>query len=181
MTPRLFAVYLGGRAPRANIELHDMVFAAGEAIEDCYRQILDRWFGTPGHVHIDSVLELDIVDGWKIELARAPAGQKEKLFFVNLGAYNSIDFTELHAASFHVASEAPQAKAAALAQHFREGVTEPHKDDLIDVDDCLAIEGAGGWHVTLTRTNAVSMQKPSNRYQAIPKPVIAAWLAGKGG
>ena len=180
MTPRLFAVYLGGRAPRASIELHDMVFVAGEAIEDCHEQILDRWFGTPGHVHIDSVLELDIVDGWKIELAKAPSGQKEKLFFVNLGAYNGSDFTELHAVSFHVATEAPQAKAAALARNFTADVTEPHKDDLFKVDDCFAVESANGWHVTLTRTNAVSAQKPSNQYQAIPKPLIAAWLAGKG-
>ncbi len=180
MTPKLFAVYLGGRAPRAAIELHDMVFVAGEAIEDCYEQILDQWFGTPGRVHIDSFLELDIVDGWKIELAKAPSGQKEKLFFVNLGAYNSTDFTELHAASFHVCAEAPHAKAAALALHFTGGVTEPHKDDLMAVDDCLTIEGAGGWHVRLTRTNAVSAQTPSNQYHAIPKPVIAAWMATNG-
>ncbi len=177
--PRLFAVYLGGRAPRAAIELHDMVFVAGETIEDCYEQILDKWFGTPGRVHIDSILELDIVDGWKIELTQAAPAQKEKLFFVNLGAYNGSEFTELHAVSFHVCSEAPQAKAAALARHFTSGVTEPHRDDLVDVDDCLAIEGAGGWRIALTRTNAVSAQRPSNAYHAIPKPVVAAWLAGK--
>jgi len=36
-TPKkLFAVYLGGRAPRCNTELHDVVFVAGEAIEACY-------------------------------------------------------------------------------------------------------------------------------------------------
>jgi hypothetical protein len=176
---RLFAVYLGGRAPRASIELHDMVFVAGDAIEDCHEQILAQWFGTPGHVHIDSWLELDIVDGWKIELKKTPSKQAEKLFFVNLGAYNASDFTELHAVSFHVATEAPQAKAAALARHFTDGVTEPHKDDLCDVDDCLAIKGANGLHVHLTRTNAVSANKPANRYQAIPKAVIAAWLARK--
>ncbi|MBV9549323.1 MAG: DUF1543 domain-containing protein [Alphaproteobacteria bacterium] len=130
-------------------------------------------------MHIDSWLELDIVDGWKIELAKRSAAQKEKLFFVNLGAYNGSDFTELHAVSFHVADAAPQAKAAALARNFTAGVSEPHKDDLLDIDDCLAIESVGGWHVTMARTNAVSAQKPSNRYQAIPKPVIAAWLAGK--
>jgi hypothetical protein len=177
MTPKLFAVYLGGRAPRARIELHDMAFVAGDAIEDCYEQILGQWFGAPGHVHIDSWLELDIVDGWKIELSKTPSPQKEKLFFVNLGAYNGSDFTELHAISFHVAADAPQAKAAALARHFTAGVTEPHKDDLVDVDDCLAVTGPKGLHVHLTRTNAVSAQKPSNAYQAIPKTVIAAWLA----
>jgi hypothetical protein len=177
MTPRLFAVYLGGRAARASIELHDMVFVAGDAIEDCYDQILDLWFGTPGRVHIDSYLELDIVDGWKVELTRAPSPQGEKLFFVNLGAYDGSGFTELHAVSFHVAAEGRQAKAAALARHFTAGVTEPHKDDLIDVDDCLAVEGANGLYVTLTRTNAVSANKPSNAYHSIPKAVVAAWMA----
>jgi len=181
MRPRLFAVYLGGRALRASIELHDMIFAAGDSIEDCHEQILDQWFGTPGQVHIDSWLELDIVDGWKVELAKAPARQKEKLFFVNLGAYNGRDFTELHAVSFHVAAEAPQAKAAALARHFQDGVREPHKDDLLDVDDCIAIAGANGLHIHLTRTNAVSANTPSNRYEAIPKAVTAAWLARRSG
>lgn len=179
MSPRLFAVYLGGRAPRAAIELHDMVFVAGDSIEDCYGQVLDQWFGTPGRVHIDSFLELDIVDGWKIELARAPAPQKEKLFFVNLGAYNGSDFTELHAVSFHVCAHAPTAKAAAMAKHFTRGETEPHKDDLLDVDDCIAIDAVNGWRVTLTRTNAVSAMRPSNAYHSIPKAVVAAWLAGK--
>ena len=179
MTAKLFAVYLGGRAPRASIELHDMVFVAGDSIEDCHGQILDKWFGTPGRVHIDSWLELDIVDGWKVELTKAAVPQKEKLFFVNLGAYNGIDFTELHAVSFHVAAEEPHAKAAALARHFTGGVTEPHKDDVLDVDDCIAIDSINGLCVKLTRTNAVSANKPSNRYQSIPKPVVAAWLAKK--
>ena len=76
MTARLFAVYLGGRAPRASIELHDMVFVAGEAIEDCYDQLLDKWFGTPGWVHIDSWLELDIVDGWKVELTKTTSQKR---------------------------------------------------------------------------------------------------------
>ena len=36
MTQKLFAVYLGGRAPKANIELHDVVFVVGESIEQTY-------------------------------------------------------------------------------------------------------------------------------------------------
>ncbi len=32
-TNKLFAVYLGGRAPGANIELHDVVFIVGPTIE----------------------------------------------------------------------------------------------------------------------------------------------------
>ena len=71
--------------------------------------------------------------------------------------------------------------AAALARHFTGGVTQPHRDDLLAVDDCLAIDGAAGWRVGLTRTNAVSQHKPSNRYEPIPKAVVAAWAARRAG
>ena len=81
MTQKLFAVYVGGRAPRANIELHDMIFTAGKRIEDCYGQVLDLWFGTPGDVHIDSWIELDAVDGWRVSLSEKPAAPGPKLFF----------------------------------------------------------------------------------------------------
>jgi len=33
---KLFAVYLGVRADRCNIELHDVVFVVGTSIEDTY-------------------------------------------------------------------------------------------------------------------------------------------------
>jgi hypothetical protein len=177
MSLKLFAVYLGGRAPRANTELHDIVFAVGVRIEDTYEQLLDQWFGAPEGLHIDSWLELDVVDGWAIGLADSPVAHREKLFLVNLGAYNAEDFAELHAVSFHVKARAADAKAAALSRHFTAGVTQPHRDDLIDVDDCLAVFGANGLYVSLTRSNAVSANKPVNAYHPIPTAVIAAWLA----
>ena len=45
--PKLFAVYLGGRAPKCNTELHDVVFAVGASIEDTYDRLLELWFGSP--------------------------------------------------------------------------------------------------------------------------------------
>ena len=154
-----------------------MIFAAGKRIEDCYEQILDLWFGTPGDVHIDSWIELDAVDGWRVGLSETPSARGPKLFFVNLGAYRAGEFTEAHATGFYVAADAMEAKKRALAGLLKTGFTERHKDDLLDIDDCLAIAGANGLHVTLTRTNAVSDLTPNNGYHAIPKPVIAAWLA----
>ncbi|HEY0267276.1 MAG TPA: DUF1543 domain-containing protein, partial [Rhizomicrobium sp.] len=133
---KLFAVYLGGRAPKANTELHDVVFAVGARIEDTYTQLLDKWFGDPVGLHLDSWLELDVVDGYRVSLADAPSPAPEKLWFVNLGAYRDGAFTELHAMGFYVAATAPEARARALAEHFQSGVTEIHKDDLHDVDDC---------------------------------------------
>jgi hypothetical protein len=55
---KLYAVVLGGTAAKSNTELHDVVFAIGENIEDCYFQLLEKWFGLPDKMHIDSYMEL---------------------------------------------------------------------------------------------------------------------------
>jgi hypothetical protein len=174
---KLFAVYLGGRAPKANTELHDVVFVTGPRIEDTYVQLLDKWFGDPKSLHIDSWLELDVVDGWRVTLTDTPSPESEKLFFVNLGAYRDGEFTELHAMGFYVAASAPEAKKRALAEHFKSGFAETHKDDLLDIDDCIALEAVNNLRVALTKTGEISATKPSNGYHIVPKHVIAAYLA----
>jgi hypothetical protein len=173
--PRLFAVTLGGRAPKANTELHDVVFVTGSTIDDTYTQLLDKWFGNPVGLHLDSWLELDVVDGWRISLSPTPDTSGQKLFFVNLGAYDE-NFTELHANGFYVAESALDAKKRALGQFFKDGEALPHKDDLHEIDDCIALDAVSGLHVVLTKTGEVSANKPSNGYHIVPKDVIAAYL-----
>jgi len=165
---KLFAVYLGGRAPKANTELHDVVFAVGARIEDTYAQLLDKWFGDPVGLHIDSWLELDVVDGWRVSLTDAPSSSGAKLFFVNLGAYDHT-FTELHAMGFYVAANAAEAKKQALARHAHDGIDQVHKDDLHCIDDCIALETVGGLRVTLTRTGETSDARPNNGYHLLPR------------
>src|SRR5580698_10089211 len=98
MSPtKLFAVYLGGRAPRCNTELHDVIFVAGSSVEGCYFRIIDKWFGDPMKLHVDSWMELNVVDGHRISLLSSPGASDKKLFFINLGAYTPGQFTELHA------------------------------------------------------------------------------------
>lgn len=176
MSQKLFAVYLGGRVPKANTELHDVVFATGARIEDTYPQLLEKWFGNPVGLHLDSWLELDVVDGYRVSLGGAPDAGGMKLFFVNLGAYDD-NFTELHANGFYVAASAAEAKDRALVQHFTGDYGLPHKDDLHDIDDCIALDTVDGLRVTLTKTGETSANKPSNGYHIVPKDVIAAFLA----
>ena len=172
---KLFAVYLGGRAPKANTELHDVVFVTGARIEDTYTQLLGKWFGDPKSLHIDSWLELDVVDGWRVSLTDAPSSAVEKLFFVNLGAYDD-SFTERHAIGFYVSATPAEAKKRALDEHFKTGFVERHKDDLHAIDDCIALDGVNGLHITLTKTGEASASKPHNGYHVIPKNVLAAYL-----
>src|SRR3984957_17958504 len=99
---KLFAVFLGGRAPRCNTELHDVVFIVGQSIETSYERCMDKWFGDPLQLHIDSWVELQVGDGYRISLQAVPPEPGNKLYFINLGAYLPGQFTEVHANAFVV-------------------------------------------------------------------------------
>ena len=97
---KLFSVFLGGRAYKCNTELHDVVFTLGEKIEDTYTELLAKWFGLPDRLHIDSWVDLNIVEGYKISLSKKKNKSPKKLYFVNLGAYEKNRFEELHESKF---------------------------------------------------------------------------------
>lgn len=57
---KLFAVYLGGRADRCNIELHDVVFVVGSCIEETYR-VSKLWNFTKNVVSSLNLLDQDML------------------------------------------------------------------------------------------------------------------------
>ena len=64
----LFLVVVGGRSPKANIELHDVRWVIGSKIEDTFDQLRNDWFGSNSGFHIDSYKKIDSIDGYKINL-----------------------------------------------------------------------------------------------------------------
>ena len=50
----LYLVVLGGRAEKANIELHDVRWVVGSKIEDTYDTLRKDWFGSSIGLHVDS-------------------------------------------------------------------------------------------------------------------------------
>ena len=50
----LYLVVLGGRANKANIELHDFRWVFGPRIEDTYDNLRKDCFGPPKGLHIDN-------------------------------------------------------------------------------------------------------------------------------
>jgi Domain of Unknown Function (DUF1543) len=173
--PKLFAVYLGGRAPKCNTELHDVVFVVGHSITDTYQRLLELWFGSAEGLHIDSWMELAVVDGHRIRLQKAPAPAEKKLYFVNLGAYADGQFTELHANAFVVAASEREVKTRAKSE-LLQGKVAVHTDDLFDIDDCLEVTSVDGYHVVLESTSDAAPLVPNNGYNIIPRPVIEAYL-----
>ena len=102
---KLYALYLGGRASRCNIELHDVIFAVGSSLKSLYPTVLDKWFGLKDKCHIDSWMTLKQIDNHAITLSQSPpSNQTASLYFINMGAYQPGEFTELHASAFIVAT-----------------------------------------------------------------------------
>jgi len=74
----LYLVVLGGRAKKANIELHDVRWVVGSKIEDTYDTLRKDWFGSPKGLHIDSYKKIRYIDGYKINLINFEKHKIEK-------------------------------------------------------------------------------------------------------
>lgn len=172
---KLFAVYLGGRADRCNIELHDVVFVVGSTIEETYPLLAQKWFGNMQQFHIDSYIELQNIDGYHVELTKDPKeSSSKKLYFINLGAYKSGEFTEYHQSAFYVADSSPEAVKRAKAE-LCQGLHTIHKDDVVvldrvsnptifDVDDILELRQVDDYYVSLTPRMSTYCAIPVSAY-----------------
>ena len=69
---------LGGRAEKANIELHDVRWVVGSKIEDTYDTLRKDWFGSSKGLHIDSYKKIKYIDGHKINLINLEKDKVEK-------------------------------------------------------------------------------------------------------
>ena len=104
----LYLVVLGGRAKKANIELHDVRWVVGSKIEDTFDILRNDWFGYPKGLHIDSYKKIKYIDGYKINLINFEKDKIEKkklvkkkksknnLWFVNIGGYDPSSLQEKH-------------------------------------------------------------------------------------
>ena len=166
----LYLVVLGGRAKKANIELHDVRWVVGSKIEDTFGTLRKDWFGSPKGLHIDSYKKIKYIDGYKINLIffeknRIDKEQllkknkaKKHLWFVNIGGYNPTSMQEKHEFGLVIASNKLEAKKIAKSKWLI-GCKKKHKDDLasleilISCDDCEQIKKIGNWEIELTPDN----------------------------
>ncbi len=137
MKKKLFVVYIGGSTTQSLIELHDMRFVLAETIEDTFETLKKTWWGVPESLHLDCWGALESTDGHKIDVVETPVQASKKLYFINLGAYSSQEFTEVHRNLFLVAETEAEAKKRAVAsiRDFEQG----HKDYLYEVDSAICL------------------------------------------
>ncbi|MCF4010230.1 DUF1543 domain-containing protein [Rheinheimera sp. UJ63] len=156
---KLFMVYLGGTAPGANIEVHDIRFVVGDSIKDTYPQLRQQWFGEAKGLHLDSYLEVHDIDGYHITLVAEPVQQAQKLYFVNFGGYYPAQMAEQHEFMLCVASSAAEAKKRAKAALLIKAQS-PHKDDLLELDDLIQLDQLQGYYIELQPSGANQAQQP---------------------
>ena len=168
----LFLVVLGGKAEKANVELHDVRWVVGSRIEDTYKVLRNDWFGALEGLHIDSYKKINYVDGYKITLKSvdnknlknnkffSSNNTKKNLWFVNIGGYDPSSMQEKHEFGLVVASSKLEAKNLAKSKWLI-GCKKKHKDDitslkiLIGCDNCQLIQRIGSWEIILTEENSV--------------------------
>jgi hypothetical protein len=87
-----------------------MRFVIAKKIKDTYESLKESWWGTIESLHLDAWGALKYADGYNIKISSKPAQETEnKLYFVNLGGYDSSEFTELHKNVFVVAENPSKA------------------------------------------------------------------------
>lgn len=167
---QLYMFYIGGNAGRSNIEVHDIQFVAAAQVEDAYPALRTAWFGDADKLHLDGYMPVTWVGGFDVRLADTPCTSGLRLFFVNMGGYRSDTLAELHDFGLFVAADAESAKAQAKATLLA-GVDQLHKDNLKDVDNCLALGTIDGLHVQLTPNPSGQPDRPAwQGYRPIGTP-----------
>lgn len=145
----LYVVMLGGKHPKANIEVHDVVVVAGDSLESCYPRLRELWFGSLAGMHIDSWLAVDGIEGYQLRLEdNPPEAGALKLFLLNYGGYLPGNFGEEHQFVLQLAHDKAEAKALGK-KRYPPLWDKPHTDAVIDIDDCLAIEQVDGKYLHL--------------------------------
>ena len=164
----LFVVMLGGKHPRARIEVHDVAFVVADTLQAAYQQLRQAWFGSPEGLHVDSWMRVDGVEKWKVELSPlAPSPGSQRLFFINLGGYEAHSFGEAHHYLLVVAETRKEAMAKGKRQMLNHW-TQPHTDGVLDVDDCLPIDEVAGRYIHLVEGDHAGITQ-RNDYIVIPR------------
>jgi len=160
----LFLVVLGGKAKKANVELHDVRWVVGSKIEDTYEILKRDWFGDVQGLHIDSYKKIEFVDGYRINLKNIQnkklkksfnrSNIKKYLWFVNIGGYIPSSMQEKHEFGLVVASSKLEAKKIAKSK-WLDDCKKKHNDDIAPLkilnscDDCELVKKIESWEIEL--------------------------------
>ncbi|MGM9478506.1 DUF1543 domain-containing protein [Pedobacter sp. GSP4] len=147
--PKLYMLLLGSKAPKRNVEQHDYFFGIAHSLKELVPEIKAFWPEAGNSIHVDGWREVNTVEGYDIKIVLRENNQppsSKKLFFINLGGYQSGKLYEQHYIVLSVHDERAQAvqdakKTVFFKTNSIKGANS-HIDEKygIDVDDIYKIE-----------------------------------------
>jgi len=147
--PKLYMLLLGSKAPKRNVEQHDYFFGIANSLKELVPDIKAFWPEAGASIHIDGWREVNQVDGYQINVkhrADGHAPSPHKLFFINLGGYQSGKLEEQHYIVLGVkddrASAIQDAKKTVFFKTNSVKGANSHIDEKygIDIDDIYRVE-----------------------------------------
>ncbi|MCX2474784.1 DUF1543 domain-containing protein [Pedobacter sp. MC2016-05] len=147
--PKLYMLLLGSKAPKRNVEQHDYFFGIATSLKELVPEIKAFWPEAGNSIHIDGWREVNQVDGFRIEVKPRTAKNSStphKLFFINLGGYQSGKLEEQHYIVLGVqddrASAIQDAKKTVFFKTNSVKGANSHIDEKygIDIDDIYRVE-----------------------------------------
>lgn len=147
--PKLYLLLLGSKAPKRNVEQHDYFFGIAPSLKELVPKIKAFWPEAGNSIHVDGWREVNVVDGYSIKVLlrdQPITPSDKKLFFINLGGYESGKLEEQHYVVLTVQDDRAQAvqdakKTAFFKKNSIKGANS-HIDEKygIDVDDIYKLE-----------------------------------------
>lgn len=96
--PKLFLVLLGANPKGRVVEQHDYFFGIAVSLKDLVPAIKASWPEAENTLHVDGWREVNFVDGYQVNVVPKESAQvnAKRLFFINLGGYQSGGLKETH-------------------------------------------------------------------------------------
>lgn len=156
----LYMITLGGKAPGALIEVHDVQFIIAKNIEETYSVLKENWYGLEFKLHLDSYRVVNGADGHSISISTETADtSNSRLYFVNMGGYDAELMRELHSYHLVVSTNIDEAKNRSL-ELFSGSMKEPHIDNISLVSEAKLLNSLYKGEISLHQNGLEYSNRP---------------------
>lgn len=157
-------ILLGSKAPGRNVEQHDFFFGIAYSLKELVPAMRAFWPEAGNSIHMDGWREVNRIDDYQIKIVLkgdAEILSSKKIFFINLGGYQSGKLEEQHYTVLSVHDERSLAIQNAKKTIFYRTNTlkgagshidEKYGidvDDIYKIEDILAPEFKNKYHISL--------------------------------
>jgi hypothetical protein len=161
---KLFMVLLGANPKGRIVEQHDYFFGVATSLKGLIPAIKASWPEAGNTIHVDGWREVNFVDGYQVNVVAKGLDEvnEKRLFFINLGGYQSGDLKETHHIMLTVQNDRLPAIKESMKTLFYKtnSIRGAHAhidekfgvdvDDVYRIEDVLSTELKEKYHIKIT-------------------------------